>query len=104
MSLSDAALVDIGTQRRAAAAGKRPRRGSPSRGEPPVDQLIGSIGNHAGAMQVLGLLAARLLRFSADPGFQVLDESQPTQSLIEMQCHGANCWRTSFGEQVLVGG
>ena len=52
-----------------------------------VDELVGTLGHHAGAMQVLSLLAAGAPALLADPILQVLDRVTANAELDEMQCH-----------------
>src|SRR5262249_32927381 len=92
VALSDATLVDIGTH-----SEKQLPAGDLAADHPveraAVGKLIGPLGNHAGAVQMLGLLAAGLSALLADPGFQILDRVTADAKLDQMQCHVAQCWR-----------
>src|SRR5262245_43093302 len=86
VTLADAALVDIGAHRNELLPASHLAADHPVE-RATVDQLVGALGNHAGAMQVLGLLAAGAPAFLADPVHQILDRVAAHAELDEMQCH-----------------
>src|SRR5262245_53912724 len=97
VALSDATLVDIGTH------GDEPLPTGDLATDHPVeratvDQLLGAFGDHAGAVQMLRLFAARLSPLLADPRFQILDRVTAYAKLDQMQCHDANGWRAGVGQ------
>src|SRR5262245_33713903 len=103
MALSDAAPVDIRPH------GEKPLSARDFPADHPVeratvDKLIGALGNHAGAVQMLGLLGACLSALLADPGLEILDRVTAHAELDEMQCHDAKCSSNRDERAVIAGG
>src|SRR5262245_22961030 len=86
VTLADAAFVDIGAHRNELLPASHLATDHPVE-RAAVDELVGALGNHAGAMQVLGLLAAGAPALLADPILQILDRVTADAELDEMQCH-----------------
>src|SRR5215510_9554813 len=86
MALADTALVDIGTHRDEPLPAGHLAADHPVE-RAAVDEFLGALGDHAGAMQVLGLLAAGAPALLADPSLQILDRVTAHAELDEMQRH-----------------
>src|SRR5215831_17590990 len=86
MTLPDAALVHVGAHRNEPLPASHLAADHPVE-RATVDELVGALGDHAGAMQVLGPLAARALALLANPVLKILDRVTAHAELDEMQCH-----------------